>query len=371
MGLTRYISILACTLMAAIGTACAYFIDIHYSRRGDEAEYLSIARQMASQAEGMAYAARLNQELDPIGWAVRLMSQGDERRLIRIAKIHAMPEQGMEKSGFAAGNVFEYTKILAPEDGSGVKVKIVTRQSGFLGARSAFSADALLALVFLISFAVAFALYRKYIQMHPAGMSEEDIIERLAGARLIGPEQNAPQPLLQTPPDLQHLVPELVALGRSVSAMIGASRDLARSALASRECQLEISANIEGAAPAARQAAEALALAARVAAEARTRALNIMIESSRMGEEGVALRENAGTLRSAAQKIQDLMASAGQALSGADANLGGAHQAADRLAVLFEEVSAALGGINAGGAGTADRLRAHIAAFRGAGRKAA
>src|SRR6185503_975218 len=133
-------------------TLVAWFADGERTHSQNSAIAIHWARQTAAQASGLAFSARERGEDDPIGVAAEALSQGVEPRVIHVAKV---------RSGFAVttpeyfrlqDGVFEYTKILTPEDGGGIRVKLEMPFAGFFGARNVVEHDFTLAGFFLCLF---------------------------------------------------------------------------------------------------------------------------------------------------------------------------------------------------------------------------
>lgn len=145
---------------AASVTAIVFFIDSERLLAQNGASALSLARQTAYQAGGLVYGARARGERDPVGAAAEALSQGVEPRMIFVSKVRSGSRvDTQEYSRLDAGlSLLEYTKILTPEDGTGVRVKVVVPYAGFLGARSPFEQDLTLLGFFGLFFALCWAL---------------------------------------------------------------------------------------------------------------------------------------------------------------------------------------------------------------------
>ena len=150
----------ALSLVLALGmTAGAYRFDQKRFESQKISESLTWARQIATQAEGLAMNARKESIDDPMGWAVGFLAQGIEPRIMQITKVlGSQPEPETYLLDKEKG-VFEYTKISLPEVSTGIRIRINVPFRGFLDARSRFSDDVTtLAFLLLSWLAVVFLI---------------------------------------------------------------------------------------------------------------------------------------------------------------------------------------------------------------------
>ena len=148
------------SLLLALGmTAGAYRFDQKRFESRKISESLTWARQIATQAEGLAMNARKESIVDPMGWAVGFLAQGIEPRIMQITKVlGSQPVQEAYLLDKQKG-VFEYTKISLPEVNTGIRIRISVPFRGFLDARSRFGDDVTtLAFLLLSWLAIVFAV---------------------------------------------------------------------------------------------------------------------------------------------------------------------------------------------------------------------
>ncbi len=110
--------------------------------RNDATGSLKWARQIAAQAEGMAFSARARGDADPIGQAVAALSQGGEPRAMRVWKVTGLSSSERESFSLHQGEgVFEYVKLLTLENGTGVRVRIQVERRGIFGLPAGGASD--------------------------------------------------------------------------------------------------------------------------------------------------------------------------------------------------------------------------------------
>lgn len=143
-----------CSLVSLALTVSAVSWDVARITGRKQAEGLKWGRQIASQAEGLALQARLERRPDPIGWAASHLTQGTEPRLIQVTRLTGLELDPQAPESFeldSATGAFEYIKMLAPEEGGGIRVLLSLGYAGFLGAASPFAGDLLALLFFVIA----------------------------------------------------------------------------------------------------------------------------------------------------------------------------------------------------------------------------
>ena len=159
MILRRFTQITLCVAVSVGITLGAYWAD-HFRQQSTQMHLaLRWARQISAQAEGLALEARQLEEQDPMGWATRLLSEGTDSRLVTVTKVQmGLPVQTSEDFDLdRVKGIFDYTKVLHLEDGTGVRVKILVGVVGFLGARSQFTHDLTVAIFCATCFLLLFS----------------------------------------------------------------------------------------------------------------------------------------------------------------------------------------------------------------------
>jgi hypothetical protein len=144
---------LLCVVFSVLVTVLAYAWNDRAQGAGQIDQGLAWARQVTTQIDALALHAREKQVVDPLGFAVGMFTQGQEPRVLKVFKIEGTP--GMSATETHAfdrvSGIFDYSKILQPEAGRGVRVQIQSPYLGFLGARTRVLNDSLLAAFFLIT----------------------------------------------------------------------------------------------------------------------------------------------------------------------------------------------------------------------------
>jgi len=149
MSPSRFYKLCIFSFIAGALTTALYLFDSYKTNSSIVSHNLLLARQIAAQAEGLAYFARHNQERDPFGWAVNHLLQGQEPRLIKLARIRASSNSKKESHNLDKKNqTFEYLKIVAPENHIALKIRIRTDYQGFIGTKTRAGSDAVFGLIF-------------------------------------------------------------------------------------------------------------------------------------------------------------------------------------------------------------------------------
>jgi predicted RND superfamily exporter protein len=146
------------------------------------ARSLSWAKQIAAQAEGMFLAARQNGDKDPVGWAVGYLAQGVEPRAVRVTKLQVEPaSSASERFELDLKNhIFDYSKLLIPETGTGVRIQIQVGYFGFLGARHRIASDLSVILVFSLFLALSYFLMNSFVlRRRPRWNSKSELKEEV------------------------------------------------------------------------------------------------------------------------------------------------------------------------------------------------
>jgi hypothetical protein len=150
MTLGRFWRIVISTLFAGMMTAFVYFFDSHQRAKDLEQSALTLTRQIESQAESLISFAKEKQEPDPIAWALHFLAIGPENRMIYLGNLgpnHSQKEIEKFRFNRKIGS-FNYSKIIFPETGEGIKIQIQLGYFGFLGTRTPWLNDLLVLLFF-------------------------------------------------------------------------------------------------------------------------------------------------------------------------------------------------------------------------------
>ena len=161
MGLKHGIQLGGCFLVSLAMTWAAHVAsDAYYGRHRSESG-LALARQISSQADLLSLQAReRGGTADPLGWAVSALSQGAEPRVAKVYKLEAGTATASTESYRYERDtgIFDYSKILAPERGQGVRIQLQVGYLGFLGSHSQVGSDLLAVGVFGLIYLFLFFL---------------------------------------------------------------------------------------------------------------------------------------------------------------------------------------------------------------------
>lgn len=156
----RLVRITLITLVAGVITALVYLGDVRARHTAIERAASKWAKQIGTQAEGMVFEARKRRERDPVGWAVDLLAQGVEPRVMKVSRFRneAMTETEYSELDPVQG-VYNYYRIFFPEQGLGVHLEIQTPKPEFLGSQTQAANDFALVIFFLLCFLSTSSLY--------------------------------------------------------------------------------------------------------------------------------------------------------------------------------------------------------------------
>jgi hypothetical protein len=284
MGVSRRAKILRCVMGAALLTAAAYFADARSSANSTQDSALRWARQIASQAEGMVFAARQKGEDDPVAWAVGYLTQGTEPRVMRITRWQGPVGESLEDFTLdAAAGLFVFNKVFSPEDGAGVRIQIQTEPTGFLGTHGTWLGDLYIAVFFALSLGSLLALFGA-----PQVVEFEDVRPQIRAW-------------------LKDAKGVLIQLGVHIREMVREAQNLAVAAQASRGSLEQLRERIHGGIREVRDARTSLNEAEHATLIAEVLALNLMIAAEKSGDDSTrGLGETAEELHRSIQKVRKL-----------------------------------------------------------------
>jgi hypothetical protein len=126
-------------------------------------EYGSIlARQIASQAEGLALAASQKGISDPLGWALFYLGQGVEPRYVQVVREKGSVTDALVATRRGEIELRKALNIPGRDDSGGIRVTIAIPTTGFFGTTSDLSRDLMsLAVAAVIAMVIGFALQRR------------------------------------------------------------------------------------------------------------------------------------------------------------------------------------------------------------------
>jgi hypothetical protein len=148
----------ALVLLSAGITAAICKFDSTRQVSNQTAFALRWARQIATQGETLTLTASEKGEVDPLNWAARLLTQGTDSRILFVSKFHDEKFEQISRDEVehysldSKSGVFDYTKILYPQDGMGLKIQLFTARVGIFGAKTRLGQDFTMGVIFLVAF---------------------------------------------------------------------------------------------------------------------------------------------------------------------------------------------------------------------------
>jgi prefoldin subunit 5 len=223
-----------------VATICG--LDSARQRANSTALSLRWARQMATQAESLSLSASERGEVDPLSWAARILSQGTDSRIIFAQKFHdpqGISTQSSERYEFDSDSgILDYTKVLFPEDSTGIRIKLYVARTGIFGAKTLFAQDLTIAALFSLFLSLFLLSTRKRahtFELPPPFPKElEEVIEPVAVAA-------APNEWMEG------FKAALVELGKDIREMTRSAQKLSSSAVQARAEIAAIKTQLEGA----------------------------------------------------------------------------------------------------------------------------
>ncbi|MGK5087805.1 hypothetical protein WDW86_09620 [Bdellovibrionota bacterium FG-2] len=181
MEFNQRIHIAACLGASLLITGGTFGLDSFRSNAQRLNVSLTLARQVATQVESLALNARERSQRDPVGWAVGILTQGTQPHPLNIRRIETnFNAQTTNSHRFDRDSgVLEYSKVITPEDATGVLITVEAGYLGFLGTRSRITNDLWLVSFFGFLFGVLLILSRAYVN-RKTEKKEDDFRNRIA-----------------------------------------------------------------------------------------------------------------------------------------------------------------------------------------------
>ena len=271
----------AAALAATLGAVAldAQRSGVHQATAG-----LNWARQIASQVEGLSFKARDTGEADPLGFAVNYLAQGVEPRLIHITRLTNSDASAQNTETYLldrAVGTFDYSRILTPETGAGVRIQLVLGYNGFLGAKSPLASDGLAAAFFAFCFGISFFLTSRLFGFSDSTRIRALVTEWVGGAKS-----------------------HLTRLSVHVREMVRQSQRLAASSGKSRGLVGELRDKIHDGINGLRDGRQFYQDGESIAARAESLALNAAIEANRIGGDARRIADMATELHRCIQSLR-------------------------------------------------------------------
>ena len=285
MRLSLFPRILLVTGLSLVATNWFYRWETAYALTGAAESAVSLARQVASQAEGLAFAARERGESDPLRWAAGFLSQGADPRVVRVTKTElpsGAPNEGTQID--LEQGALELTRLTLPEQQIGLKVHVRLEVPGFLGAHAKWSSD--LRFIFVALALAGFLFFLLYRIFGPWDGSVD-----FRGLAMVWVR------------DAKGL---LIQLGLHVREMVREAQNIAVAAAKSRDAVGALRQRLHGEIceiDGVRKAHKSLVQAS---THGEVLALNLVLETQQLGEQGKRLGKMAEELHRYFQTVRHL-----------------------------------------------------------------
>ncbi len=290
---SRSLHLILCLVFSLLASVLAYSWSDRAETKSQTERGLQLARQVAMQIDALALHAREKQIQDPLGWAVTFLTQGAEPRVLKVFKFEGSPGmETVETQAFdRATGVFDYSKLLQPETGRGVRIQVQAPYSGFLGARTRANNDLLLAIFFLLVQVTTYFSSAWFF-----GLSGERRLRRVV-TTWVG--------------DVRVV---LTRFGTHIRELLRDEQMLMKSAADTHALLAALDAKINDQLQAVQEAQRAHWDHAQMLKRVETLTLSAVIESSRLGPGGKRLAEINEELHRLVSKKQELIQSSGEGL---------------------------------------------------------
>ncbi len=155
MPVARPVQIVISLALALSVTAVVRYFDVEARWKAAEESALRVARQVASQTDGLILVGMEKGEGDAVRWAAQVLTQGVEPRIFKVSKIQfeagQAPLPGASNHRLDRGALqFEYTALARQSESTGFKVAMRLEPVGFLGTRSRLEGDLTTAVFFAV-----------------------------------------------------------------------------------------------------------------------------------------------------------------------------------------------------------------------------
>ena len=247
---------------------------------------LALARQIVSQAEGLTLTAQEKNEKDPVGWAVGYLAQGSEPRTVYISKVRMQGSQSSELFNYQAGDgTFDYQKLILPESNVGIRIKVGTGFLGFMGTTSRLTSDLGRLAFFLMVCGFSFMA-----------------VPRSKGAPELD-EDTLKQAIQDWVAQAKNL---LIQSGVHVREVVREAHNLVMAAATSRDLTQALREKIHLGLTQLNETKRAMRELDKAASDAEVVSLNLVIGTTRLGEQGTELSKMAQALHREVQRMRKL-----------------------------------------------------------------
>jgi hypothetical protein len=241
-------------LVVAAFVAVATICKLDSARQRASATQLALrwARQIATQAETLSLSASERAEADPLAWAARILSQGTNSRIIFAQKFRtedSVSGQSVENYSFDPdAGVLDYTKVLFPEDLTGIRIKLYVARIGIFGAKSLFAQDLTEMLLFAFFLTLFFFVTKRpeIAVITPPPFITNEVGVPAADVTPIVTAQETPAPEKTSSEWIAGFKQALVELGKEIRDMTRSAQKLSSSAVEAKKEIAAVRAMLEG-----------------------------------------------------------------------------------------------------------------------------
>jgi hypothetical protein len=320
MNFSRALQLLLCAIAAAVGVAGVWKFDRARTEVAQRDYGLHVARQIASQADGLAFAARARATEDPVGEALRTLSQGTDPRAITLSRIRATPgasTQHEERFDPSTG-LTEYLKVLTPEDGVGVKVSFQQEVRGFLGARSQLESDLTSATLFFLVFSALVWMSGGFIvgfsKLHGAKSAEAQ-----AAGHISGGDDTSLKSEVET--WSTEAKATLVTLTAGLRDALKQTQRISKISLNSLDAITQLHSRVHNGLEGLHESKLAIDEGESVIAELEAASLSVVMEAHRLGPQGRALTRASTDVHRKIQRLRKAIQQSREAVEKLEINL--------------------------------------------------
>lgn len=306
MKLSPKIHLWVALFYAAGASALGYWADSQYRLSRAKGVSTELARRVVTQAESLALAAREKGQEDPLKWSANILAQGPGASQYHISPFQFDPSVPVEAGGERVyfdpdRGLVSFAKLTEPRNSTGFHVEVPVQAEWFLGAPNRVTGDSLFVFFFLLTTLAVHALIRVVGFGEDSGVSSgmAELTREFAG--------EARSSLVRFATHVRDMVRESAAISTGAAR----SRDRVGEIRGRLHEQLKLLQEFRD------TAKECLSNGQ----EAETVALNLVIESTHLGEKGKPIGAMAEQLHKYVQKLRHLGKHAEEAGQAVQVNL--------------------------------------------------
>ncbi len=276
---------------AAGASALGYWADSQYRLSRAKGASTELARRVVIQAESLALAAQEKGQEEPLKWSANILAQGPGSNQYHIAPFQFDPSVPVEAGGERVHfdperGLVSYAKLTEPRSSTGFHVEVPVQAEMFLGAPNRVTGDSLFVFFFFLTTLAVHALIRFVGFGEDSGVSSSmaELTREFAG--------EARTSLVRFATHVRDMVRESAAISMGAAR----SRDRVGEIRSRLHDQLKVLQDFRD------TAKECLVNGQ----EAEAVALNLVIESTHLGEKGKPIGAMAEQLHKYVQKLRHL-----------------------------------------------------------------